>query len=50
MERIMKRLLRIRRDDSAGHVLAQLIIGIFFISMIFLGIAIFMIMSFFLIK
>ena len=37
MERIMKRLLRIRRDDSAGHVLAQLIIGIFFISMIFLA-------------
>ncbi|MCR5149437.1 MAG: hypothetical protein K6C35_10820 [Eubacterium sp.] len=34
---IMKRLLRLRRDDSAGHVLAQLIIGIFLISIIFLA-------------
>ena len=36
MRKIINRLLRIRRDDNAGKVLAQLIIGIILICLIFL--------------
>ena len=35
MRKIINRLLRIRRDDNAGKVLAQLIIGIILICLIF---------------